>query len=461
MFQNALVNMSKNIKKFASTEEYNEWKATDGWSYPSVCFVESNIESQIYYNNEFIMRWNDNDVAKTPTFLGDISWDEFKAWVDQASTPCEIKKDGTGFAYLNPADLTKTIEGSASHYGATHTDWLQMAEIENVNVGLFQNSKTGTKEVRFNFDKGCPEGFHKWFSHPYWNATKGKYTKLLGRYNVIPANTAATASTNGINCNAGLTQHPSTATTGSYSSPEKGNWNANNILAGIKATLTAEAKADGLEALSITYWEYLVMSYIFSAYFKTFDAQSIVKGLQNNADLHTTTHVTGYCDTATPVKGTAGTHYVAYTATGTNNEGYRFLWLEDPLHGQQWIWGAGWIGNSVPNPAQYWMVFDDRVANISATLDKNKAEVFGNYAYNTNNSFIKKIDVYGCPTEAGGSSSTGFYDAMWSYSLSDSRVAYLGGPASDGLSDGLWSRSFNLDAGSSYWPRRGRLTLNR
>lgn len=461
MFQNAHVNMSKNIKRFTSTEEYNQWKATDGWSYPSVCFVESNLESQVYYNNEFIMRWNDSDVAKTPTFLGDISWEDFKAWVDGASTPCEIKKDGTGFAYLNPADLTKVSGGTASHYGASYGDYLQLAEIENVNVGLFQDSRTGTKEVRFNFDLGCPEGFHKWFSHPYWNATKKKWTKLFGRYNVIPVDLVSNANTKGIICNAGFAQHPSTATSGSYSAPEKGSWNSNNILAGIKATLTDEAKASGYEALSITYWEYLVMSYIFCAYFNTFDTQSIIKGLQNNQELHTTTHVTGTCDSATVLKGANNSHYKVYTATGSNNEGYRFLWLEDALHGQQWIWGAGWVGNSILNPAQYWMTFDDRTANLSATLDKNKADVFGNYAYNTNSSYITKIDVYGNPTDVGGSSSTGFYDGMWSYNLYDSRVAYLGGLAYDGLIDGVFSRYFYHAAGTSNWNGRGRLTLNR
>lgn len=447
--------MSKNIKKFTSTEEYEKWKATDGWSYPSVCFVESNLESQLYYNNEFIMRWNDNDVAKTPTFLGDIGWDEFKAWVDQASVPCEIKKDGTGFAYLNPADLTKTTSGASSHYGADYPEWLQLAEIENVNVGLFQNSKTGTKEVRFNFDKGCPEGFHKWFAHPYWNETKKKYTKLFGRYNITATDTVSTVGTNGVDCNAGLRQGDS------YSNPSKGVWCSDTILTGIKATMSAEAKSLGYEALSVTYWEHLVMSYVFSAYFKTFNAQDIVKGLQNNQELHSQNHINGTCDTATMTKGGINSHYKAYTATGSDNEGYRFLWLENPLHGQLWIWAAGWVGNGATNPGQYWMTFDDKIANLSATMDKTKADVFGNFAYNANSAYIKKIDVYGCPIEVGASSSTGFYDGMWSISLSDSRVAYLGGRALNGLIVGLWSRYFNYDAGFVFWCRRGRLTLNR
>lgn len=452
--------MSKNIKRFASTGEYEKWKATDGWSYPSVCFVESNIESQIYYNNEFIMRWNENDVAKVPTFLGDISWEDFKDWVDNASRPCEVKKDGTDFAYLDPDDLTLTIDGDDSHYGEDYPDYLQMAEIENINVGLFQNSKTGTKEVRFNFDPGCPEGFHKWFSHPYWNEELGKWTKLIGRYNVMPITNTSNASKEGVIVNAGFTQHPAGASSGSYSAPLYGNWNSNNILAGIKATLTEEAKASGYEALSFTYWEHLVMSYIFCAYFKTFDSQSIVKGLQNNADQHTTTHITGSCDNpSTITQGDTSSHYLAYTATGSNNEGYRFMWIEDALHGNQWIWGAGWVGNGAPDPGQYWMVFDDRVANVAATLNKNNADVFGTFPHTMSSSYIKSIDVYGVPTEVGGSSSTGFYDGAW-VSASDSRVAYLGGAANYGLIGGCWARYFAGDASSSsYW--RGRLTLNR
>ena len=48
--------MAKNLRKFSSTAEYENYKATDGWDYPSVCFVETSFENQIYYNNEFIMR---------------------------------------------------------------------------------------------------------------------------------------------------------------------------------------------------------------------------------------------------------------------------------------------------------------------------------------------------------------------------------------------------------------------
>jgi hypothetical protein len=204
--------MAKNLRKFSSTAEYENYRATDGWDYPSVCFVETSFENQIYYNNEFIMRWNDNDVVPVPTFSGSISLSEFKAWVDNASRPCEIRKDGLNFNYLLASNFEKTASDYAgttlignSHYKTSDkADYLQMTEIENVNVGLFKDSKKGIKEVRFNFDKGCPKGFHKWFAHPYWNEERGCYTKLIGRYNATPAGTSTTDTAAGINCAFGL-----------------------------------------------------------------------------------------------------------------------------------------------------------------------------------------------------------------------------------------------------------------
>ena len=77
------------------------------------------------------------------------------------------------------------------------------------------------------------------------------------------------------------------------------------------------------------------------------------------------------------------------------------------------------------------------------------------------NKFIGKIDLWGNPIEAGGSSSSGFYDAVWAYNIYDSRVAYVGGNSLYGLSDGGFVRDFNLDASYSDWGRRGRITMNR
>jgi hypothetical protein len=448
-----------NIKRFNSHSDYETWKATDGWDYPNVSFVDSSTEQALYYNNEFIMRWYDADNAKTPTFLGDISHDTFKAWVDSASRPCEISKSGTDFAYLNTSDLTKTTDGSDSHYGEDYPDFLQFAEIENINVGLFQNSKEGWKEVRFNFDLGCPKGFHKWFAHPYYNSTLGKYTKLMGRYNIIPVDTVSNVGTYGVTCNAGFNMSPDT---GSGTTYDKGNWSANAMLTGIKATLDSSATEAGYELLEITYWEHLVMSYIFAAYHKTFDTQSIVKGLQSDYSNYDGNIKNGVIDTAeTLVLGSKDSHWAVSNAANTSNQYYKFLWLDMPLHGQQWIWGAGFVANSSVSPGQYWMTFDDKVANLSATMAKTNGEVIGQYPVSLNSSYIKNMDLFGIPTAGGGSSSTGFYDGCWTTNLYDSRVAYLGGASDHGAVAGSWARALTDDASYAAWYRRGRLTMIR
>jgi hypothetical protein len=104
--------MSKNIRKFASQAEYDAYKANDGWDYPSVSFVETDIDSQVHYNNEFIMRWSTEDKAKVPSFYGEVSHETFKSWVDSASVPCEINRaDGNITPYTmdgnNPAAILK------------------------------------------------------------------------------------------------------------------------------------------------------------------------------------------------------------------------------------------------------------------------------------------------------------------------------------------------------------------
>ena len=452
--------MNENIKRFNSHSDYEKWKATDGWDYPNVSFIDSLTEQALYYNNEFIMRWSNNDTVITPTFLGDISHEEFKAWVDQCSNPCEIKKDGTEFAYLKHTDLTKKLDGTDSHYGEDYPDFLQFSEIENINVGLFQNTKEGWCEVRFNFDKGCPKGFHKWFAHPYWNVEKKKYTKLIGRYNIIPVDTVSTIATNGITINAGFNMNP---TNGSFTyTYEKENLSANAILSGINNTLTTEATEAGMKLLEITYWEHLVMSYIFAAYFKTFDSQSIALGLQDDWRNFCGNYPNGAIDSATTfLKGAGDSHFAVASTTNNSNQIYKFLWLDMPLFGQQWIWGAGFVGNSAVIPGQYWMTFDDLVANKAATMSKDDADVIGQYPANISGTYIKTMDLFGVPQTAGGSSSTGLYDGFWNTVPQDNCIAYLGGISSDGLLCGSWARIFNNGASNATWGPRGRATMVR
>lgn len=436
--------MSDFIKKFGSVEEFNSYRSKDGWGYPSVNYIKNGEESSVHYNNELIMQWNENDTAKAPSFYGDVSHDDFKAWVDSAAKVCEIKKDGSNFAYLkmsgnNVADYTLRADGSASHYNtADKADYLQMTEIKNVNVGLFKDSVKGTKQVRFNFDAGCPKGFYKWFP----NSTSG--TKLFGRYDVAPITSTSAAGTEGINCCYGESQ--GAWTENNYA---KGNWSSNTLLAGIKAT--------NANLLEETYWEHLVMSYLFCAYYKTFDTQSVATGLQSGYN-------NGYAGQWT-AGGTDSilTPHGKNAVVNGNNEAYKFMHLENPLHGKQWIWGAGWVGKSVEGKGEYWLTLDDIVANKTATLSKNDAQFYGTYLAGSTiyNKFISKIDLFGVPTEANASSSTGFYDGFWAQNLYDSRVAYLGGYSNGGLVDGAFARDFFYDAPSASWNRRGRITMNK
>lgn len=417
-----------NIRKFSSVAEFENYRATDGWAYPAVNFVECAEENQLYYNNEFIMRWNNGDTNKTPTFLGDVSQSEFMAWVDQASLPFEMKKDGTDYGYLSPTNYALRSDNTTSSHisGDDKTNYFQFAEIQNINVGLFQNSKAGTKEVRFNFDQGCPEGFHKWFSHPYWNSSRKCYTKLIGRYNLQHNADGSTVDT----CS-GVAQS---------STANGANWSANLMFTKIKATATATKQT----LQEWTYWENLVMSYIFTAYYKTFNHQSIFSGLQSGGNANGDQWVSGQTDS---VSGHAGS---------ISSGAYRFMFVENATYGQQWIWGAGWRGEN----GKSYMTYDDITANKAATMSLTDADVTGTYPTNMSASYITKMDLWGVPTAINGSSSTGLYDGGWS-NTGTSRVAYLGGGSIGGAIDGSWARSFAYDAGSSDWNLRGRLTLVR
>lgn len=455
----------KNIRKFNSTEDYTNFRKTDGWDYPNVSFVEGPIESQVHYNNEFIMRWNDNDVIKTPSFYGDVSLDTFKNWVDGASKPCEIKKDGTDFAYLkmdgnNVADFTKRDDNSASHYSTNDKeDYMQMTEIKNINVGLFQDSAAGTKEVRFNFDEGCPAGFHKWFP----NSTTG--TKLWGRYNVTSVGNVTDTATSGISVGYGLRQ----GTDGAYdASSAKGNWSANYIRKGIDyLNSNLDSTASGYQYMEMTYWEHLVLTYIFSAYFGTFNSQSVYWGLSSN---YTGAGSTGGANQwLNGNTDTILTHYGSLAASGTEataNAGYKFMHMENPLHGNQWIWAAGFRGELT----KYYMTFDDIKANTfastsSADMIIANADVTGTIP-SMSSSYISKIDVYGVPTAAGDdatiqASDRGFFDCGWSNVTVGSRVAYLGGDSYYGAGCGAFARGFFSVASGQNWGWRGRVTMNR
>ena len=204
-------------------------------------------------NRSFGIEWSLDDTVKTLEYVGNTSMEAaFKNWCDTSGKPCEIKKDGTDFAYLTNTSgvasstnwLTRA-DGSASHYQSSDkANYLQMVEQQNVNVGSFINYTTRKMAVYFNFDKVCPVGFHRWFKND---------TKLLGRYDFTPNADGST-----VDCAYGLSQ--GTAVT----------WSANLMLTRLKAT-----KSDLME---VTAWELIVDAWLQACYYKTFDISSSARG---------------------------------------------------------------------------------------------------------------------------------------------------------------------------------------
>lgn len=436
--------MSKNIRKFTSQADYDAYKANDGWDYPSVSFVETDIDSQVHYNNEFIMRWSTEDKTKIPSFYGEVSHETFVNWVDSASKPCEVNKS-TGEVTDYTMDGNNVSDWSQLH--RTDSGYLQMTRIKNINVGCFQDTSKKIKEIRFNFDAGCPDGFHKWFPN---TAEGSNNTKLWGRYDVIPEGT--TESNTGIRVCAGENEHMGTPTDSVWA---KGNWSADRLHAAY-----SNDSVSGL--LEMTYWEHYVLTMIFSAYYKTFNHQSKWWGLSSGWPANAGTWANGQTeDTLNTPHGTLATSSPESTAAGM-----RFMHMENPLYGKQWIWGAGWYGTG---SGRYYMTFDDIYANTNyqtypgGTMPSHV--VTGTYP--TTSNYISNIDVYGVPSpvnetwgdSAWAGSSLGFYDYAY-LDTGGSRVAYLGGLSIIGAACGGFARVFNDAASDPTWARRGRVTMN-
>lgn len=443
--------MSKNIRKFTSQADYDAYKANDGWDYPSVSFVETSIDSQVHYNNEFIMRWSTEDKAKVPSFYGEVSHETFKSWVDSASVPCEINR-ANGNITPYTMDGNNVQDWSSLH--RTDPGYLQMTRIQNINVGCFQDTSKKIKEVRFNFDKGCPQGFHKWFP----NSTASDGSKLWGRYDVIPDGTTDTNT--GIRICAGTDEHMGAVPSGKESEWAKGNWSSIRLHNAYKN----EQNVSGL--LEVTYWEHYVLSMIFSAYYKTFNHQSVFRGLSDSWPANGGLWANGQTeDSLTTPHGTLA----AEGQESSTAAGMRFMHMENPIYGKQWIWGAGWYGTG---SGRYYMTFDDIYANadstyqtFTATANPPSHVVTGTYP--TSSNYISNIDVYGVPSPAGetwgdsawAGSSLGFYDYAY-LDTGGSRVAYLGGISNGGDRCGGFARIFYSGAAGEGWDRRGRVTMN-
>ena len=341
----------------------------------------------------------------------------FDAWVDNSPKPCEVKKDGTDFAYLtNTAGVASSTswltraDGTPSKYSTQDKNYLQMVELENVNISI---ETTGTQlRVMFNFSPVCPEGFHRMFAEP---------TKLMSRYDLTFNSDGST-----LDCCNGTSQ-PS----GTFSFD----------------SLHSMLDASGSDLLSWTAWEIACLGWIQAMRFRTLDVPSSArgKGLQSGSEAAARGWVNGTTDSLTTPHGGVDQN---------GNGGYRFMYMENCTDGKQWLMGFGWHGNN----GKGYFTRGDYKANAQALIPILECEVEHDYPTNLSETYAKNVSELGIATEGGGSSSSGFFDGNWS-NTSDDRIFYAGGISNRGAFCGPFARNVNNDAANANWNQRGRVAI--
>ena len=367
----------------------------------------------------FGLRWSLDDTVKAPEYVGNTTLvDKFKNWVDTSPLPCEIKKDGTDFAYLtNTAGVASSTnwatrkDGSASHYQTSDkADYLQMCELFNINISPSINQLDRTMTVWFNTDTTCPAGFYRWFKNK---------SKLIARYD-----STFNADATTIDACYGTSQ-------------PTGNWSFDLAHTRTKATNT--------NLMNITAWEIICLSWIQAAYYKSFDMQTaLASGLSSGSESVARGYINGSTDTLTTPHGKI------------SSGAFRFMYLENAFWGKQWMMGFGWRGQA----GKGYLTFDDVKANKAATMALEDADVTMTYLTNTSGTYCKNVDFFTMPIEAGGSSTSGFYDGNWSNTYTE-RVFYVGGTSYSGSICGAFARDMNYVASGSAWHRRARCAMNR
>ena len=343
----------------------------------------------------------------------------FDDWVDNSPKPCEVKKDGTDFAYLtNTAGVASSTnwltreDGTPSKYSIKDKNYLQMVELENVNISI---ETTGTQlRVMFNFSPVCPEGFHRMFAEP---------TKLMSRYDLTFNSDGST-----LDCCNGTSQ-PS------------GTFSFDN--------LHSMLDASGLDLLSWTAWEIACLGWIQAMRFRTLDVPSSArgKGLQSGLEAAARGWVNGTTDSLTTPHGGVNQN---------GNGGYRFMYMENCTDGKQWLMGFGWHGNN----GKGYFTRDDYKANAQALIPILECEVEHDYPTNLSETYAKNVSELGIATEGGGSASSGFFDGNWS-NTSDDRIFYAGGDSGYGAFCGPFARNVRTDAAIAHWNLRGRVALRK
>ena len=343
----------------------------------------------------------------------------FDDWVDNSPKPCEVKKDGTDFAYLtNTAGVASSTswltreDGTPSKYSIQDKNYLQMVELENVNISI---ETTGTQlRVMFNFSPVCPEGFHRMFAEP---------TKLVGRYDLTFNSDGST-----LDCCNGTSQ-PS------------GMFSFDNLHSMLNAT--------GTDLLGWTAWEISCFAWIQAMRFRTLDVPSSArgKGLQSGSETAARGWVNGTTDSLTTPHGGVDQN---------GNGGYRFMYMENCTDGKQWLIGFGWHGNN----GKGYFTRDDYKANVQALIPILECEAEHDYPTNLSETYAKNVSELGIATEGGGSASSGFFDGNWS-NTSDDRIFYAGGTSDDGAVCGPFARTVTSAAAYATWDLRGRVAIRK
>lgn len=364
------------------------------------------------------------DSLKSMSILGTAkAIANFNDWVDNSPKPCEVKKDMTDFAYLrntagvaSSTNWTKRVDGTNSHYQTSDkANYLQMVELENVNVRFIDDGTTTT--VLFDFSDECPTGFHRWFVED---------TKLMSRYD----STKNAANNNMLDVMFG------------------GNWTGANSVTVMHSMNTTTNE----NILEWTAWEIAVFAWIMAMRLNSLDIQSALgKGIQNGSQAAAEAFTNGFTDSLTTPHGK-----VAYTGgSSTDNEAVRFMYVENP-YALRWIWGAGWRGEG----AVGYFTYDDMKANKAALMDTADAdETHGIIALSS--SYATVVNILGIAKNTNGSSTTGFFDGNWSNINATDRIFYSGGDSDRGAVDGAFARAVYTVVSHSYWDLRGRCAVRR
>lgn len=359
------------------------------------------------------------DTVKNITYVGSQALKQkLMDWIDNSAKPCEVKKDGTDFAYLtntpgvaSSENWTTREDGSPSHYNSDDKeDYLQLVEYQNINVRIKEDNNGNVYAVTFNFDSDCPAGFKPWLPET---------SKLFARYDSTNNETAG------------------------YDICIGKEWTGNNDA----NSMFSRNAATGNGIMEITAWEYAVFAWLMLFRYGTFDIQTALgRGIEFGSQAAVKAFVNGLTDSLQTPHGKVAT---------TGGEAVRFMYMENP-YGLCWIWCAGWRGEL----AIGYLTYDDEKANKAATMATADADTTHKILA-TSGTYAKNINKIGILSETGGSATSGSCDGNWSNITITSRILYVGGNSGGGSIAGPFARDVAGAAAPSTWTHRGRGAMRK